>query len=581
MREDLYMQKKKSFVHDILIYLLILTGLLFVVLGVFLFSSYNVLENEINASSDAFLKIYSNEFRNNMEEMNSVLKNVTTQGKDLAKIKSKNENDRSLSSISLYNYLQTIITGNDVADVIVIYDRNYNICLDAIKYGFDYQKKNNLRDFTSKAINNNNINNHEWNFLNMDNEIYMFKMLLSENRAIAIYIRTSKLLNALSLSTQDDGNRSIVLVNNEGMIGRLWGNETEDINVGSNISDINTDDYYSNMKSVVEGQIKIYCFAGKNSVIQQTHTSMIVVAITVCVSVFLMLYILRFTKKEIAVPMHLMINDMERIKAGEYENRIDVNFNTKEFQMLQETTNGMVDEIIGLKIQTYEKRIELQDMELKSIRLQLKPHFFLNALTTISSLSVQNKKTQIKTYIDALSKNVRYMFRAGFHTVPIKEEIRHVKNYFEMQELKYPGCIFYMIDMPQEVEEWKIPQMLIHTFIENEYKYAISMDETLTILIKISRQKKHGEEMLLIEIEDDGKGYPKEVLDYMNGFKGKTSEKGTRVGLWSIKRMIELMYEKNDLVVLENIDPHGCRNKIYVPINVKHELKEETIQTKI
>jgi len=208
--------------------------------------------------------------------------------------------------------------------------------------------------------------------------------------------------------------------------------------------------------------------------------------------------------------------------------------------------------------------------------MQLKPHYFLNALTTISSLSGQNKNGQIKIFIDALSKNVRYMFRAGFHTVPINEEIKHVENYFEMQDLKYPNCIFYLIDIPKELKEWKIPQMLIHTFVENEYKHAVSIDVTLTILIKISKQVYKEEEMLLIEIEDDGKGYPKEVLNYMNGLTERTNEKGSRIGLWGLKRMMEIMYDRNDLVFLKNIEPHGCLNRIYVPKNAKHELLEET-----
>ena len=114
--------------------------------------------------------------------------------------------------------------------------------------------------------------------------------------------------------------------------------------------------------------------------------------------------------------------------------------------------------------------------------------------------------------------------------------------------------------------------MLIHTFIENEFKYAVSMDKVLTILIKISLQIYQNEEMLLIEIEDDGKGYPREVLDYMSGKAKRVSAKGNRVGLWSIKRMIELMYERTDLVVLENIEPFGCLNKIYIPRNPKHKI---------
>ena len=573
------MQRKKSFVDKILLLLLVLTGLLIAILGIFLASSYDVLDKEIKDSSEAFTKIYSNECRNTISEMDGLLKSVTTQGEDLAKIKSSEENVRSLSSMALINYMQDLITGSDVADVIVVYDKNYNICLDVIRTGFNFKKKNSLREFTSKAVGNQEISNYEWNFLYLDHETYLYKILLTDSRAIAIYIRTSRLLN--TLATENNASRSIALVNNTGAIGRIWGMQTKDITVGSNIRQVPSEQYYQMTSSVVDNQLSISCYTRKNSIFQQTYTSMIVVAITVCLALLFMLYILRFTNREIAVPMNQIVGDMERIKGGEYENRVGGSFHTREFQMLQEATNQMVDEIVGLKIQTYEKRIELQEMELKSIRLQLKPHFFLNALTTISSLSSQNKMEQIKIYIDALSKNVRYMFRAGFHTVSIREEIKHVENYFEMQELKYPGCIFYLIDLPQELETWKIPQMLVHTFIENEYKYAVSLDTVLTILIKISKRSYQGEEVLMIEIEDDGKGYPKEVLNYMSGNARKTSEKGTRIGLWSVKRMMELMYERKDLIVLENINPHGCLNKIYIPAKAKHELEEETIQTKL
>ncbi len=564
------MSVKKSFVNEILIFLFILTGLLTGILGIFLISSYYILENEIKDSSEAFLKIYSNEFSNNVADMDNLLKSITTQGEELALIKGTNDNKRALASISLSNYLQELIFGKDIADVIVVYDSNYGICLDAISNGFHYKKKNMLRDFTANAIGNDEIDNYAWNFLKLEQETYMYKMLKTDSRAIAIYIRTSKLLRALS--TEENGNRSMVLVNNNGEIGKIWGNETQDIKVGRNVNDIDPEDYYTISRNIVDDQLWIYCFAGKNGILMQTDTSMILVAATAFVAVFFMLFVLNFTRKEIASPMQHMIGDMERIKNGEYENRVKGNFHTREFLMLQDATNRMLDEIVGLKIQTYEKRIELQDMELKSIRLQLKPHFFLNALTTISSLSSQSKNEYIKTYIDTLSKNVRYMFRAGFHTVPIREEIKHVKNYFEMQELKYPECIFYLIDMPQELEEWKIPQMLIHTFIENEFKYAVSIDQTLTILIKVSQEAYQGEEMLLIEIEDDGKGYPEDVLDYMNGRAEKINQEGNRLGLWSIKRMMELMYEMENLVIIENIMPHGCLNKIYIPRRAKHEL---------
>ena len=157
------------------------------------------------------------------------------------------------------------------------------------------------------------------------------------------------------------------------------------------------------------------------------------------------------------------------------------------------------------------------------------------------------------------------MFKSGLHTVSVEEEIRHIENYFEMQECKYPGCIFHFIDLPQALRQWPIPQMLIQTFVENEFKYAVSMDSVLTLLIHISKENYGGQEMLLIRIEDDGKGYPQDVLNYMNDAAPRPQDDGERVGLWSVKRMMALMYERRDLIELRNIEPHGCLNLIRVP----------------
>jgi LytS/YehU family sensor histidine kinase len=155
--------------------------------------------------------------------------------------------------------------------------------------------------------------------------------------------------------------------------------------------------------------------------------------------------------------------------------------------------------------------------------------------------------------------------------VPIREEILHVENYIEMQEFKYPNCIFHYVELPTELEEWQIPQMLIQTFIENEYKYAVSVDTPLTILIRSSKDEHQGENMLLIEIEDDGLGYPIDVLAYMSGNGKRQENDGNRIGLWSIKNMMELMYERKELISLSNIEPHGCLNKIWVPEKPVHE----------
>jgi sensor histidine kinase YesM len=303
---------------------------------------------------------------------------------------------------------------------------------------------------------------------------------------------------------------------------------------------------------------------------------MLVVLAVIIFTILFGFLLIRYTLREMIYPMNSMAAGMNRIDQGEFSLRIEEKYGTREFTHLKDTFNTLMDEIVNLKIQAYEKVIDLQDAELKIIRLQLRPHFFLNALTTILSLSSMGKKQKVKEYVDSLSKNIRYMFKARMHTVSVREEILHVENYIEMQEFKYPNCIFHYVELPPELEEWQVPQMLIQTFIENEYKYAVSVDTPLTILIRISKDQNQGEEMLLIEIEDDGMGYPYDVLEYMSGNGKQHSNDGSRIGLSSIKNMMELMYERKELISLSNIEPHGCLNKIWVPIKPIHESNDDS-----
>jgi len=567
-------RRKKSFLRDISKYLFALTGLIGAILTVFLISSYIILKNEIEESSNALLNLYINEFENTTSKLDNYFTSLVIQKEELAKLKSSNEQVRMLSSKSLHNYMQDLITNNEIADIIVVYDEEYKVCLDVIKRGFDYEQKNQLRDYTAAAVNSEKKSN-KWNLLSYEDEFYLYKMLINDERVIAIYVKTDQLMDYLD--TIDSETRTIQLANNDGFIGKVWGQDNLGADSENTIENIHIKDYYTVSQSIKNTDLIMYSFTKKNSIFKQVSISTVFVSIVVIATFGFLLVFLRYVRKMIFFPMQVIIEELKLIKEGKYEHRIQGDFKTEEFELLQEATNKMIDEIMGLKINSYEKKIELQDAELKNIRLQLRPHFFLNALTTVSGLSLKGNNTLINEYVKALAKHIRYMFKIGMKTVPIKDEIKHVINYMEIQELKYPECVFHMIDLPEELENWMIPQMIIHTFVENIYKYAISIDEIITLLIKVSKVQRDHQEMLLIEIEDDGHGYPQEVIDYMNNAEGQIRNEEYGIGLWSVKRMMELMYEKDNLVIISNVQPHGCSSKVYIPKNSKHGEEKDVL----
>ena len=103
--------------------------------------------------------------------------------------------------------------------------------------------------------------------------------------------------------------------------------------------------------------------------------------------------------------MGQMVCVLQQIDPQEQDLSLHIPCKNREFSILQDAFNTLMQENIGLRFRSYERQIEVRNAELRAIRLQLKPHFFLNAITTISSLSMQGKNLEIRQYIDVLSKN--------------------------------------------------------------------------------------------------------------------------------------------------------------------------------
>ncbi len=547
--------------------------LLTVVLVVYAASSYSILRSEIEQSAENFLQVYGGELKSRVQQMDRVLQNLLVQNySELQIIRSAEESKRVYASLSIKSYITDLLRSDDTVGSIVVADERYDVCVDASADSLGYWDRTAMREYT-KACARGEETPFGWVFVTLKDQVYLSKTYLYNGRAVTAFTNTDHVL--ATIPPGDYGEQTFVLTDGQNLVADATGEPLAMLEPGRQMNIVSSARTLLVSYSVYPNQIMLHSVVQNLSVWRQIRSSTAVALATIVFTIFFGFLLIRYVTRQMIQPMKAITSGMERIDKGEYDLRIEGEFETSEFSHLKETFNKLMDEIVNLKIQSYEKIIALKDMELRSVRLQIKPHFFLNAISTLSSMNSQGRGQQIKGYVEALSKNIRYMFKSGLHTVTVKEEIRHIENYFDMQAFKYPNCAFYFIDLPPELESWRIPQMLIQTFVENEFKYAISVDTVLTVIIKISKTDRNGQEMLLIEIEDDGKGYPRDVLRYMNGQSKPRTEDGSRVGLWSVKRMMSLMYERDDLLELSNIEPHGCLNRIWVPAEPVHEFSED------
>jgi sensor histidine kinase YesM len=565
---------KRSFIRRIILYLAILILLLVCVLVAYAGSSYSILLGEIRQEANNFLQVYGGELKNRVTGMDTLLQDLLLQNfSELQLLKSANESKRFYASQDIHNYLRDVMQNDPGVNCLVVVDRSYGLCVDAEISAINYRKREALRAYTIQYAEKGSTGS-TWTFVTLDGTTYLSKLHVYNGRAAAVYTSASDFL--ATIPRADYGDQTFILTDGSGIIVDFLGDGISRNDIGRSVRELRAAGAAQAVYAVSDGQILLHSRIDNVNMWKQVRIGMVVALAVILVTILFGALLVRYTQREMIRPMNRMAADMRRIDGGEHTLRIQGEYGTQEFTQLKDTFNSLMDEIVSLRIKAYEKLVELKDMELKCIRLQIRPHFFLNAITTITSLASQGKDRQIKAYVDSLSRNIRYMFKSGLHTIAAGEEIRHVENYIAMQECRYPGCIFHYIELPRELEQWRIPQMLIQTFIENEFKYAVSMDVVLTILIHISKREFDGQEMLYIRIEDDGKGYPEEVLRYMNGQAPYPENTGSRIGLWNVKRMMALMYERNDLIELGNIEPHGCVNRIRVPGKPVHELVENT-----
>lgn len=530
---------------------------------------YKNVKDSMESSVNSMLQIYGHELQNKLDNADKILERLIYKNTDYEMLQSDKESERYFASVALSRLIEESIAYDTDVDAVVIAESMYGTCLDRQNTSIIYEHRTALREHTMEAAKSGEPEPF-WKVDAINGVPYIYRMYIWRGKAATVYMSVDRFMNVTADTTFDS--LTVYLADKNKNLWGCYGYNSGQYETGQKMRESGG---IENVFLLGDGELQLLFTINTNEIFSQIKLNMVVIAVLIIFPVIVTAIMIRFFKKEISLPMSEMRRCMGEIQNGNYEMRIENDYTSREFTMFKDTFNTLMDEIMGLKIASYEKQIELGETELKCVKLQIRPHFFLNAMTTISSLSMQNKNEDIQRYIDALSKNIRYMFHSGLHTVTLGEEINHVENYFAMQEIKYPGCVFYFIEIDDSLKSWKIPQMLIHTIIENEYKYAVSIDGMLTILIKGQLIEKDGERMLYLSLEDDGKGYPEDVVKDFESGRSEVSSNGSRVGLWSVRRMLELMYERNDLFNISNTLPHGCKNRFYIPESPLHEVKQE------
>ena len=206
---------------------------------------------------------------------------------------------------------------------------------------------------------------------------------------------------------------------------------------------------------------------------------------------------------------------------------------------------------LGTKTEFQKIKLEslVKEMELKTIKSHINPHFIFNALNSIRALVDENPE-RARTAITELSNLLRSSMQAEKQeTVPFERELNIVKDYLALEHIRFEDRLMVEYDIDEDTLDQPIPPMMLQTLVENAIKHGISKaKEGGTIKIISDFRQSHHE--LIVQ----NSGTISEIAD-PEGF-----------GLQSTRSRLKLLFGDKASFTIEATKNNIVEAKIIMPV---------------
>lgn len=233
----------------------------------------------------------------------------------------------------------------------------------------------------------------------------------------------------------------------------------------------------------------------------------------------------------------------------------------QEFQMVYDSMGEMIRRIWRLDREIYEEQLHSREVTIQYLQLQINPHFLINCMNLVCSLVYMDRREDAQQAAVELGNYMRYVMR-GAHWVSVEEELSLVETYIFLQKFRYEEYLEYGLELNTELKACRIPIMLIQTFVENVVKHQGSYEDVLSVMVHIFKE----EQKLCVRIEDNGEGFPEEVLQKLLKKESVHNELGEHVGIQNICRRLELLYQSRAEISFYNRKDGGAGIFIRLPM---------------
>lgn len=250
--------------------------------------------------------------------------------------------------------------------------------------------------------------------------------------------------------------------------------------------------------------------------------------------------------------------------SSKYLNRTD------EIGTLYNEYNNMIEELNTSIKKDYQDKLIALDAQMKSLEARINSHFLFNTLESINSMAEIADNEDISIMSLALGNMFRYSIKTPSELVTIADELRHVNDYFSIQQIRFDNKFRIEIQIPDHMYRLKILKLILQPLVENALYHGLNYC-TVGDTIRITGRTEHG--MIVLSVSDNGQGMPPETLEKLNRNlleEARFTDLGRRnkssIGLTNIHSRIELYYGKGYGLSVKSEEHRGTMVEIKVPV---------------
>ena len=287
----------------------------------------------------------------------------------------------------------------------------------------------------------------------------------------------------------------------------------------------------------------------------------LVMILFVALAMLMVIILNQVISARIAMPLQKLNESVKELEAGNLNADIYLG-GSLEVEHLGRTLQATVAQLRQLMSDIVVEQEEKRKSELDALQSQINPHFLYNTLDSIVWMIEGERYEDAVFMITQLASLFRISLSRGKTIIRLEDEVKHAKNYMNIQKIRYKNRFSVTFDIHEDVTDCCTVKLIIQPLLENAIYYGVEyMDGDGEVAVRGYRRD--GD--VCIEVIDNGLGMPEEVVRELLTENNHVPKKGSGVGLLNVHNRIRLRFGEPYGLTIESQPDEGTTVRIHLP----------------